>query len=89
MEEGGPVPTPTHVNTDPSLLESHSSLEAVEEEESTDTKTTKNESSVDKEKEKVTPPKHSEPLIPSINIELNVTINVDSGSIVLHSEDLV
>ena len=26
-------------------------------------------------------------LIPSIDIEINVTVNVDSGSIVLHSEE--
>ena len=30
----------------------------------------------------------SEPLIPSIDIEINVTINIDCGSIVLHSEDV-
>ena len=30
----------------------------------------------------------SEPLIPSIDIEVNVTINVDCGSIILHSEDV-
>lgn len=30
----------------------------------------------------------SEPLIPSINIEINVTISVDSGSIILQNEDV-
>ena len=29
-----------------------------------------------------------EPLIPSIDIEINVTINVDSGQVKLYSEDL-
>ena len=30
----------------------------------------------------------SEPLIPLVNIEINVTISVDSGSIVLQNEDV-
>lgn len=34
-------------------------------------------------------PKHYDPLIPSVNIEINMTICVDSGSVVLHSEDLM
>ncbi len=34
-----------------------------------------------------TVPKVSEPLIPSIDIEINVTINIDSGQMVLLSED--
>jgi hypothetical protein len=77
MEEGETVSSATGLKEQ--ILTSSGSLEAVEEED------TQHE----------TPPKcisdhkHSDPLIPSINIEFNVTVNVDSGSIILHSEDLI
>lgn len=40
------------------------------------------------EQKKTTSKQSSEPLIPSIDIEINVTISIDCGSIVLHSEDV-
>lgn len=39
------------------------------------------------EKQPTSKPRES--LIPSVNIEINMTISVDSGSIILHSEDLM
>lgn len=41
-----------------------------------------------KKQKKDTLRQQSEPLIPSIDIEINVTISIDCGSIVLHSEDI-
>lgn len=46
------------------------------------------EDSLGDQEEKVEVKKLSDPLIPSIDLEVNVTIHIDSGSIVLHSEDV-
>ena len=84
MEEGAvhtPMSTPTHAAKESPLLTSSASLQAVEEEIS--------DEMYEQENSERSNSKHAESLIPSINIELNVTINIDSGSVTLHSEDLV
>ena len=87
MEQEGPSPavSPAHSVTEQPHLRSSHSLEAVQEE---NVEESVSEEFVQSDHEKKESPRRFEPLIPSINIEVNVTINIDSGSVILHSEDL-
>ena len=79
MEEGlsSPIENPTPLSEE-YIHDSKESLETVQEE--------IGEKKIEEESEKGDN-KMFEPLIPSIDIEMNVTVNVDSGSVILHSED--
>lgn len=87
MEQGGASPgvSPAHSVTEQPHTGSSHSLEAVQEENVNESVP---EEFIPSDHEKRESPRRFDSLIPSINIEVNVTINIDSGSVILHSEDL-